>query len=490
MSKFNQEATIKTTNKSGHVAYSMQDKTKLITQVLTSFFNEEKFYGDNSQEIVDTVDRVIKNDPKFVSQLAVYARRVFNMRSISHVLTCRLAKAPEGKPYVKATVKGVCLRGDDPTEIMSYYLRTFGKPIPNSLRKGIRDVLTTFDAYTLAKYKGEGHTVKMRDLVCLCRPNPVNSEQSENFKKLLEGKLETPYTWESELSAKGNTPEVWEELIASGKVGYMALLRNLRNIVNAKPANLDACLNKIADPEAVRKSKQLPFRFLSAYAALRNQGAPTKVFDALEDAAAASISNIQKIPGKTVIAIDTSGSMGCTLSAKSDITASDLATLLGIIANQICEDSVVLTFDTSIKPRVWSHRNGILYTAVNESGCGGGTNMYLPFGYIRDRHIDCDRVIILSDNECNTGGYYTWDVNGRRQWHSDAAVQAFADSYRKETGNDIWVHAVDLMGYGTQQFAGKKTNIIAGWSEKVFDFIRIVEEGEGSLEKAITEYTW
>lgn len=51
-------------------------------------------------------------------------------------------------------------------------------------------------------------------------------------------------------------------------------------------------------------------------------------------------------------------------------------------------------------------------------------------------------------------------------------------------------HAVDLQGYGTQQFSGPHTNIISGWSEKVFDFILLAEQGEGNLEKRIAEYVW
>ena len=146
MAKFNSpRPTIRTINREGHVAYSMSDKSKLVTQVLTSFFNEQKFYGDNSNDILETLMRVIKTDPEFVSNLAVFARREFNMRSISHVLTAYLAYMPEGKPFVRQTVKGVAVRADDITEIMSYYLSTFGKPIPNSLKKGIGDVLKTLD---------------------------------------------------------------------------------------------------------------------------------------------------------------------------------------------------------------------------------------------------------------------------------------------------------------------------------------------------------
>ena len=172
MSKFNTTNTNRTLNKSGHIAYSMDDKTKLMAQVLTSFFNESKFYGDNSEEIKETIKRVISKDAKFVSNLAVFARREFNMRSVSHVLAAFLAHEIEGKPYARKTIKGICLRGDDVTELMSCYLSLFGKPIPNSLRKGINDVLQGFDEYTFAKYKGNRKSVKMRDLLCLCTPAP------------------------------------------------------------------------------------------------------------------------------------------------------------------------------------------------------------------------------------------------------------------------------------------------------------------------------
>ena len=293
MAKFNNTVTNKTTNCEGHVAYIMQDRAKLVTQVLTSFFNESKFYGDNSKEMCETIKNVIRDDPAFVSNLAVFARREFNMRSVAHVLTGYLANVPEGKPFVRRTVEGVILRGDDATEILSFYLSTFGKPIPNSLRRALKGVFATFDAYTLAKYKGEGHAVKMRDLLRICRPHPETDEQSAMWKQLLDGTLPTPLTWESELSANGNTKESWEKLIESGKVGYMALLRNLRNIVNACPENIGKVWDKIADPEAVRRSRQLPFRFLSAYKNLPS-GCGSKAVNSLESAADAACDHLSE----------------------------------------------------------------------------------------------------------------------------------------------------------------------------------------------------
>ena len=476
MAKFNTSATIKITNKEGFAAYSMSDKEKLITQVLTSFFNEKKFYGDNSNELQDTAKAVIRKDPQFVANLAAFARREFNMRSVSHVLTAHLAHEPAGKPFVRQTVKAVSLRGDDVTEIMACYLSLFGKPIPNALRKGIADVLGTFDAYTLAKYKGENNEVKMRDLLCLCRPTPRNAEQSALWKQCLEGTLQTPYTWESELSAKGNTKEVWEALIDSGKVGYMALLRNLRNIFIANPDNFKKVLDHIQDPEAVAKSRQLPFRFLSAYRELARAGAGSCVFDALEAAADAAVMNMPKLKGTTVIAIDTSGSMGCSISDNSEVRCCDIAWLLGLMANRICENAILYSFDSQVRQHSVPGKIPILHTALESASPGGWTDMTLPFSMMIDKNVKADRVIILSDNQCNCG------TSGRK------TVQTYANQYRRESGHDIWVHAVDLQGYGTQQFAGAKTNVIAGWSEKVFSFIALAEQGNGTLVKAVEEY--
>lgn len=264
---------------------------------------------------------------------------------------------------------------------------------------------------------------------------------------------------------------------------YMAILRNLRNIIEAgvDEKHIVKVLRAIADPDAVRKSKQLPFRFLSAYKEIGYLAiTDTAVLDALEAAIDASLANLQPIPGKTVIAIDVSGSMSSAISGKSSIRCCEIAMLIGLIANRLCESAVVYTFNDSIQKLSVPKRAGILYAAVNESRCGSGTNMDLPFTQMMKDKIKCDRVIIISDNMCNSGGSY----------YCRQTVQTLADRYRRDSGNDIWVHAIDLMGYGTQQFAGPKTNIVAGWSEKVFDFIVLAEQGEGSLEKTIAAYRW
>lgn len=467
MANFNSKATIKTENKSGHEAYSMPCKEKLVTQVLTTFFNEPKYYGDNSDDLIETAKAVIAKDPMFVAKLAVYARTVFNMRSVSHVLCAILANDVKDAGYVRAAIAKCCVRGDDITEIMACYLSMFGKPVPNSLRRGLKDALEAAPVHAIAKYQGSGNAVKMADAIKMCHPKP-----SDAFKQCIEGTLPVPTSWETELSAKGNTKEAWESLIAQRKIGYMAALRNLRNMVNADPSNLDEILAMIADPDRVRKSRQLPFRFHTAYKQMKNvPNAGTKVLDALEDAMSASVANMPKLPGTTVIAVDCSGSMTYSpISRKSTATPMEIASVLGVCAAVSADNAILYAFsDDAVKVNV-SRRGGILaqsegvYTSVYYHG---GTNMHAPFDAMIRDGVRADRVIVLSDNEVNS------------RWNDP--VQKVADEYRRKTGSDCWVHAIDLQGYGTQQFHGAKTDIIAGWSERVLEFVPLAEQGAGGI---------
>ena len=257
---------------------------------------------------------------------------------------------------------------------------------------------------------------------------------------------------------------------------YMAILRNLRNIIEAgvSPEHMEKVWKAIENPEAVKRSKQLPFRFLSAYNQIHGI-AGSRALDALEAAVEAATDNLPKLPGKTVIAIDTSGSMSSNVSEKSEVTCGQVGMMLGLIANRICEDSLTYTFDIELNTMPVSRRSGILYSALNSRQPGWGTDMDLPLKKMISERIKADRLIVVSDNECNRGS---------------RTVQRLADEYRRKVNPDLWVHAIDLQGYGTTQFVGPKTNIIAGWSEKVFNFILLAEQGEGALEKAIEAYKW
>lgn len=504
MAKFNKTNTNKIENCSGHVAYKMSTKEQLMTAVLSTMFGEAKYYGSTDDEIVTLATKVCKKDPAFVSNLACYARNEFNMRSVSHVLTAVVAR--EASVYTRQTVHGVVRRADDITEIMACNAAMYGKPFPNALKRGIAEEIQCFDEYQIAKYNGGNKEVKFRDVLRITHPTPKSEDVETLFGKILNDQLETPYTWESELSARGNKKEVWNELIASGKVGYMALLRNMRNIIKSG-ADITPVLSMIADPVQVKKSKQLPFRFFSAYRRLEEDNFMTpKIHRALESAISASVENMDKIMGRTLIAVDVSGSMGSKISAKSDVCCSDIASLFGAMASKLCEDATVCYFEAAKSLyRDYYRRSGVAFPedrfkdaaesgyriahygkydsildiALKNSFHGGGTDLSLPmqFALKEDKGKNIkpfDRIIYFSDNECNSG--------------LERTVQGLVDTYRRKYNKDFWVHGVDLQGYGTQQFCGSKFNLIAGWSERVLSFVNLAEAGVGSLIKEIETY--
>lgn len=483
MSKFNETNTNKTVNKCGHVAYSMQDKDKLVTQVLTTFFGEDKFYGNNDNELVETAERVLNAEPKFVANLARYARKEMHLRSVSHVLTCLVAHNVNGKPFIKEVIADVVERADDITEIMACYISMFGKPIPNGLKKALGMAMGKFNAYQLSKYNGGNKQVKFRDVLRITHPTPKDKEQEQLFKMVLDDTLPVAERWETELSKNGNNKETWEKLIAENKVGYMAMLRNLRNILNAQPDNIDKVYTKLADREQVIKSKQLPFRFFSAYREVQGlTNSTNKVLDVLETAIEYSVENLPKLNGKTVIAIDTSGSMSDTISNKSTVRCCDIARLLAVLATKICDEYVVCTFNTRLDKVTFTSRGGIIETSLSIPVNGGGTDLTLPLkGMLKDS-LKADRLIMLSDNEINRGYVYGGWYNRYE------TCQSLADNYRKTINKDLWVHAIDLQGYGTQQFIGGKTNIIAGWNERVLEFISLAEQGIDTQVKRIENY--
>lgn len=461
-------------NKSGHIAFKMKCKERLAISVVTTFVSQSKFYGDNTNIIIKDIKEIVEIDPAYLANLAIYARKEMNLRSISHVIVGELAQSINGKKYVRETINNVVLRVDDMTEILNYYINNYGKPIPNSMKKGLADKFITFDEHTLAKYN-RNNDIKLKDIICLVHPKPKNKEQSDLFKRLIEGNMKTPITWETELSSNGNNKESWEKLIRSNKLGYMAILRNLRNIIKAAPENIDEIYNVIGNEERVIKSKQLPFRFYSAYKTLQNEHIGSdEIYSALERALEYSINNINGLKGKTFISTDVSGSMCWRISGNSQISSAEIATLMMSMANYICEESITTTFDTTFKIIDLPKTKGILENAKSIPIRGGGTDMSLPLKYLIDNKIYVDRIIIFSDYEVNC--------------QYSRTMQSYIDLYRKEINKNLWVHGIDLQGYGTQQFKGKNVNIIAGWSEKVLEFIYKAEVGMDTLIETISKY--
>jgi hypothetical protein len=136
-------------------------------------------------------------------------------------------------------------------------------------------------------------------------------------------------TWEDALSLGGSRlpkDRLWEAMIPS--MGYMAKLRNLRNFDQAGVSDAVAATvaARLADPAEVARSRQLPMRFLSAYRA-----APSLRWAyALETALQHALSNVPALAGRTLVLIDTSGSMNSTFSRDGALRCWDAAAVFGL----------------------------------------------------------------------------------------------------------------------------------------------------------------
>lgn len=468
----------KTTNISGNPAYVLDVKTKFVTMALTTMLNEAKFYGDNTNELITMAEALCESgEGAFVAKVAVWARTECNMRSVSHALIAVVVRFCSGEPFVRTAVRTVAsVRGDDGTEIMAAYLALYGKEDkarhPNALRKGLRDALEGMSPYAIAKYQSKSSEVKLRDVIRLVRPKSHSEAQREAFDACVNGTLPMPKGWETELSERGNTKEVWDELIAEGNLGIFAQLRNLRNMINAG-GDIEPVLKNLEDPERIAKSRMLPFRFYSAYVTLKNAGLMTsRVARALDTAMRLACENCPEFEGNTAVMIDTSGSMGWGVSGNSMVTCRDIAAVIGAMVVRKCDNAWVCGFDSTAKEIPMA---GLSVIADIESvpSYGGCTYMDRAFELLDRSGFKADRIIVLSDYEVN-------GPNGK-------FMQSHLNDYRRKVKRDVWLHAIDLQGYGTSQFNGHNVDILAGWSEKVLDIMAMMEQGVGDVVKLIED---
>ncbi|MBP2618948.1 TROVE domain-containing protein [Chryseobacterium jejuense] len=484
-------------NHEGAKAYMMTPAEELYSAVVTTGLSDLTYEKGNDR--LERIQSLIqKNDPEFVAKLAVYARKDMHLRSIPLVLATELAKETSGTDLVSRTVDGVIQRADEITELLAYYQlaneRTETKKLnrlSKQIQKGLVKSFNKFDEYQFAKYNRKGD-VTLKDALFLVHPKAKDENQQTIFNKIVYDILETPYTWEVELSVLGQqkfTDEAekkqafktkWEELIFSNKLGYMATLRNLRNILEAgvSPEAMSKVCSYLSDERAVSNSKQLPFRFLAAYRELKKINSPylSSVWNALEEAVLVSGQNIKGFGFNTsvVIAADVSGSMQKSVSPKSKILLYDIGLLMSMILQSKCQNVTTGIFGDRWL-RVPMPKQGILNNVdafyKREGEVGYSTNGYLVIEDLIKRKEIVDKVMLFTDTQM-------WDSSGRGN--------SFEDTWNKYKmiAPNAKLYIFDLAGYGRQPIDVKRNDVylIAGWSDKIFDVLNALEDQRSAIE--------
>jgi len=464
--KFNKKVTRR--NLAGGESFSLHAEQELFASVVNCLL-EDNYYEESSVRVKRIKDLVKQVDHTFVAKLAIYAREEMNLRSVPLLLACELAKIHNGDNLVFKVVTRIVKRVDEITELLAYYQggRKGSKKLnklSKQIQKGLSVAFNSFDEYQFAKYNRDG-AISLRDALFLVHPKPKNKEQQAIFDKIVKGNLDTPYTWEVELSKKDERSKAdkWKELQASGKLGYMALIRNLRNILQ-EGALIPETLYRLADEIEVKKSKQFPFRFFSAYRELYQDSSygTSPVLEALEKAVLHSVDSLEGFSehDSILVACDVSGSMEQSISAKSSIERFDIGLLLGSLLASKCKNVDVGIFGDSWKliPLV---RDNVLANTImmhnREGEVGYSTNGYLVIQDLLYRDIKKDKIFIFTD--CQLYGRSMQDL-----WWKYRARYPESELF-----------LFDLAGYGDTPVKVDSDNgiyLIAGWSDKIFKVLQ------------------
>lgn len=470
MANFNRrkasKSEAKTINKAGGQAFVQTSEMEFVSMLVTSFA-ADKFYEKADETFERIKSAMSKIDPLFAAKAAVFARRKYGMRSISHFAAAMLAPHLTGKDWGADFYNAVVNRPDDMLEIAAIFMANGGK-FPNSLKRGFSKAIGRFDSYQLAKYRGEGKGIKLVDIVNLVHPKP-NERNEAALKNLVAGNLKNEATWEAMLSkagqgedAEASKAEAWEALINSGKMPYFALLRNLRNILQQNPKLTGRVCELLCDEKAIKRSLVLPFRYPTAFAEIQKlpQDKNTRlVLEAIAKALDISCSNVPDFDGDTLAVVDVSGSMGDKDDNKSP------AGIAGLFAAVMCRAMKcdLMFFDDSARYQNYDPTDSAMSIFGKFRFSAGGTNFHSIFQTAKKAY---DRVIILSDMQGWIGGYTP-----------TAAFSAYKSKYKCEP----FVYSFDLQGYGTLQFPENKVFCLAGFSDKVFDTMALLEKDKFAL---------
>ena len=439
-----------------------------------------------AQLLEKAIDAALAFNPEETLKEAVRLRNEDNIRTTPQVILVRAAHSPsvKGTGLVRRYAPQIVRRGDEPSTGLAYHFGTYGTtvPIPMSLRRAWKDYLEKSSEYVLSKYRMESRMVKTVDVVNLTHA------YSPAIDKLMKGELklgEDNQTWESIISSEGSTPEAWTK--ALDVMGHMALLRNLRNLLQ-KGVPQDLFCEKLI--KGAPTGKQLPFRYLSAYDAVKNANDipstvnKAKVLDAIEEALHASMHSQFHFKGRVMSLVDNSGSAHGTFTSQwGSTTVAKIGNLTGVLTAMMSDDGHVGVFGDRLDTMAIRKKSSVfdIVDKVNSIGKGIGQGTENGIWLFWDKAIrnkeHWDTVFVYSDMQAGHGGLYGTSTTAYKDYlfpdtYRSIDVPKLINKYRREVNPNVKVFLVQIAGYQdtiVPEFYDK-TWIIGGWGDGIFKF--------------------
>ena len=421
----------------GAVAVETNTFERLKRTVLACMLFEDQFYEDGVKAVDRIKELCAKCRPSEVIELALMAAEKYKLRHIPLLLIVESMRLSRHKgTNVSSAICRIITRPDMMTDLLALYWADGKKPIAHQLKRGLALAFCKFDAYQLAKYNRD-NPIKLRDVLFMVHAKPKDLQQAAEWAQLVTGSLPSPDTWEVRLSAGDDKKQSFHDLLSTGKMGKLAILRNLRNMKEA------GIYKALVRSELERNMKEmLPFQYLAAARECPEWE------DIVDEAMVKAASLKPKLPGKTILLVDVSGSMDSAISNKSKMMRFDAACGLAILLRECCVDVHIISFSQEV--RTIPPRHGMaLRDAIVMSQAHGGTYLGLTLAFVISKVNDMDRVIVITDEQ-------THDAVPKMPKQSKNYILNIA-SYENGIGNQ------------------REWTTISGFSEASVDFIREFE---------------
>lgn len=422
----------------GARAVSVSPENQVLRMTLANMLWEDSFYVDGQESASLLKQAVAKADPRVVADIARAARKQYKLRHVPLFLMRELASR---KAMLASDLAEVIDRPDELGEFLAIYWKDGKQPLANQVKKGLAEALCKFNEYQLAKWDKNSAKITIRDVLFLTHAKPKNEAQAILFNKIANKQLETPDTWETNLSAGADKAETFRRLMAERKLGALAFLRNLRGMQEAGITVGE--LEAYAD--VVNTDRVLPFRFLAA------KNAVPALAKMLERMMLRSLKQHAKFSGRTALVVDVSGSMfgAATVSSKSDLNRFDAAGALAMLFKEVCSEVDIFSFSTSLV-EVKAGRGFKLVEDIRDSQQHGGTYLGGALEQLKRLRRNYDRVVVFTDE----------------QSHDRVAAPPAARGYIINVA--AYQHGV---GFG-------EWNTVTGFSEAVVDYIQALEQNQ------------
>jgi 60 kDa SS-A/Ro ribonucleoprotein len=410
--------------------------TQLKRVTMTCMLFEDNFYIDGKDlatMIQETCEKVSKEK---IIEIALEAHQKGLLR---HLPLFLIVQALKKGARCAETIRIICNRPDQMTELLSLYWADGKKPIPNQLKKGLAMAFRRFDEYQLSKWN-RSEKIKLRDVLFLCHAKPENETQDQLWKRLIDNKLATPETWETKLSAGEDKKESFADLLSRGKMGVLAIVRNLRNMLEA---GVD---KRLVESELMKSNRPiLPFQFLTAARACPQWE------DIIDKAMLKSMDGKELLDGVTVVLVDVSGSMDALLSNKGTTMRYDAACGIAVLVREICKEVEIFSFSDSLffvpPRRGLALRDAIIGSQRHSStALGGALNRLMKY---QRPEVKVKRIIVITDEQSNDAipkmniehcyiinvAPYKQGIQNNGQWHTINGFSENVIDYIREFEN-------------------------------------------------------